>query len=142
MIREPIYAALFAKLAGCAVFATSSRRLKHWDDVPMSEQPALFQAQKREQPTGNTPGIPQVWVQTVDVYIYANTRGDKSISPGAVLNPLLDAIEKALAPDPISNKQTLGGLVQHVWIDGAIETDEGVLGDQTVACIPITIKVA
>ncbi len=140
MTREPIYAALFAKLQGSAGFVTSSRRLKHWDDVPGTAQPALFQSQKRENVSG-TPGLNQVKVFAVDVYIYANTRGDKSISPGEILNPLIDAVEAAMAPDQISNKQTLGGIVQHAWIDGAIETDEGVLGDQAVCIIPITIKV-
>ena len=42
----------------------------------------------------------------------------------------------------INNKQTLGGLVAHAWIDGVIETDEGVLGDQAVAIIPVVIKTA
>lgn len=141
MTREPIYVALFAKLDGCASFATTSRRLKHWDDVPATSQPALFQNQKRENVSG-TPGLNQVKVFSVDIYLYANTRGDKSISPGEILNPLIDAVETAMEPDKISNKQTLGGLVQHAWIDGTIETDEGVLGDQAVAIIPITIKVA
>ena len=60
--------------------------------------------------------------------------------PSTILNGLVDAVAAALAPEPASNKQTLGGLVQHVWIDGAIVTDEGVLADQAVAIIPITLK--
>ena len=141
MTREPIYAALFAKLSSVPGFVTVSRRLKHWDDVQQPAQPALFQTQKRESVT-TTPGMNPVWVFSVDIYIYANNRGDKSVSPSIALNPLIDAIAAAIAPDAVSNKQTLGGLVQHAWIDGTIETDEGVLGDQAVCIIPITIKVA
>lgn len=141
MMREPIYAALFAKLRAVDGFVTVSRRLKLWGDVPQSEQPALFMAQRRETVT-TTPGLNPVWVFSVDVYLYAHTQGDANISPGSIINPLIDAITAALAPDPVSNKQTLGGLVQHAWVDGTIETDEGVLGDQGVAVIPITIKVA
>lgn len=140
MNREAIYSALFAKLQSSASFATASRRLRHWDDVPAAEQPAIFQAQKREQ-VSTVPGQPPVWVLAVDVYLYARTGGGLNDSPATTLNPLLDALELALAPDPISNKQTLGGLVQHAWIDGSIETDEGVLGEQAVAIVPITIKV-
>lgn len=141
MNREAIYAALFAKLSLVDGFTTVSRRLRHWDDVPQSEQPALFQAQKRES-VSTTPGLNQVWVLAVDVYLYAHTAGDKSKSPGEIINPLLDAVVAALAPSPISNKQTLGGLVEHAWIDGTIETDEGVLGEQGVCIVPITIKVS
>ena len=141
MNREQIYSALFAKLQAVAGFTTVSRRLKLWDDVPQSEQPALFMAQKRESATGE-PGLNRVWTFEVDVYLYARTCDDKEESPATTINPLVDAVIAALAPDPITNKQTLGGLVQHAWIEGTIETDEGVLGEQGVAVIPILIKVA
>jgi hypothetical protein len=141
VVREPIYAALYARIAAAAGFKTISRRLRHWDDVPQGDQPAMFMAQKSES-VSTTPGLPSVSVMAVDVYIYAHTQGDKTIAPGTILNPLLDAVVGALAPDPITNKCTLGGLVQHAWIDGTIETDEGVLGDQAVCVIPITIKTA
>jgi hypothetical protein len=56
------------------------------------------------------------------------------------MNPLLDALTAALAPpNPVENVQTLGGLVAHCWIEGGIQTDEGVLGGQSVAIVPIRI---
>ena len=139
MNREAIYAALFAKLGNLPGIVTASRRLRHWDDVPQAEQPALFMAQRYESASGE-PGLNRVWVLSVDVYLYARTGGNDP--PSTVLNPLIDAVEAAMATEPISNKQTLGGLVQHAWIDGQIETDEGLLGDQGVVIIPITMKVA
>jgi hypothetical protein len=36
----------------------------------------------------------------------------------------------------------LGGLVQHCWIAGRITTDEGVLGGQSVAIVPVEILVS
>ncbi len=141
MTRETIYAALFAKLSAADGFVTVSRKVRHWDDVPQSEQPALFQSQKKEVPTNSTAGLDPVWNFTLDVFLYVHTQGDKTIVPSTILNGLVDAVLVSIAPEPVSNKQTLGGLVQHVWIDGAIVTDEGVLGDQAVAIIPITIKV-
>jgi hypothetical protein len=144
MKREPIYAALFTRLSAAASFNTASRRLRHWSDVTSAEQPALFQAQKSEA-AQRLRGQPPKWTIDVDVYVYAQAPDDQT-SPAAVLNPLLDAIEAALAPagaDAVtSGAQTLGGLVSHCWIAGKITTDEGVLGGQAVAIVPIEIVVA
>jgi len=141
MNREQIYAAFFALVSSTPGFITTSRRIVHWGDVPQGSQPALFQNQKKEIPSTN-PGLNQVWTLTLDLFIYAHTQMDKTIAPSTIINGLVDAVAASIAPDPVSNKQTLGGLAQHAWIDGAIVTDEGVLGDQAVAIIPITIKVA
>lgn len=142
MTREPIYAALFAKLVASASFSKASRRLMHWQDVALADQPALFMAQKREI-VETRPGMPPVTTLLVDVYLYART-ADPDQAPGQILNPLLDAVVATLAtPDNVmTNKLTLGGLVLHCWIEGTIETDEGVLGDQGVCIVPIAMKVA
>lgn len=137
--REPIYSALFNLLSNAATFNTKSRRLRHWNDVPKDQQPALFMAQRSEVARTQR-GQPTEWTLTVDVYIYCRTDG--KLDPGPIINPLVDAIEAALAPNPIENVQTLGGLVHRAQVDGAIETDEGTLGDQSVAIIPITIYVS
>ncbi len=138
MIREPIYSALFALLSGCAPFVTASRRLRHWSDVGPAEQPALFVVQKSETAERRA-GLPTKWRASVDVYVYAHAP-DETTAPATALNPLLDAIEAALAPQ--GAVQTLGGLASHAWIAGKIETDEGVLGGQAVAILPVEILVA
>jgi hypothetical protein len=140
MNREPIYAALFALVQGAASFVTISRRLRHWSDVAAAEQPALFQIQKSETAEERRP-LPVKWRARVDLYLYAHSP-DELTAPATVINPLLDALETALAPDPVSHVQTLGGLVQHCWIAGGIQTDEGVLGGQSVAIVPIEILIA
>ncbi len=140
MIREPIYEALFALVSGSASFATASRRLRHWSDVGAAEQPALFMAQKSETAEERAP-LPVKWRAMVDFYVYAQAP-DELTAPAIALNPLIDAIEAALAPPASSNVQTLGGLVSHAWIAGKIETDEGVLGGQAVAIVPIEILVS
>jgi hypothetical protein len=140
MNREPIYAALFALVQGAASFVTISRRLRHWSDVAAAEQPALFQIQKSETAEERRP-LPVKWRARVDLYLYAHAP-DELTAPATMLNPLLDALEVALAPDPVSHVQTLGGLVQHCWIAGGIQTDEGVLGGQSVAIVPIEILIA
>jgi hypothetical protein len=138
--REPIYAALFALVSGAAGFATIDRRLRHWSDVTPAEQPALFQCQTKETATTRTVGAPSVWTLTVELYLYAHS-SDPYRAPATVLNPLLDAVMTALAPDPATGLQDLGlpAMVRHAVIAGKIETDEGVLGDQAIAIIPIEI---
>lgn len=138
MTREPVYAALFALLSGAAPFVTASRRLRHWSDVGPAEQPALFIVQKSETAERKS-GLPAKWRASVDVYIYAHAPDDET-APATLLNPLLDAIETVLAPQ--GAVQTLGGLAAHAWIAGKIETDEGVLGGQAVAILPVEILVA
>ena len=138
--REPIYAALFDLVAGAAGFVTAERRLRHWSDVAPAEQPALFMTQKSETAAVKALGAPLVWTLTVEFYLYAHS-SDPRLSPATVLNPLIDAVEAALAPAPITGLQDLGlaAMVQHAMIAGKIETEEGVLGDQAIAIIPIEI---
>jgi len=142
MNREPIYSALFATVAAAANFVTASRRLRHWGDVGPAEQPALFQAQKSET-AKRARGLPPRWTLEVELYVYAQAP-DELTAPATVINPLLDAVEAALAPsgaDLATATQTLGGLVSHCWIAGKIQTDEGVLGGQAVAIVPIEIVI-
>lgn len=139
MTREPAYAALFDLLRGAAAWRTESRRLRHWADVPLEQQPAMFMAQKGEV-AEKVRGQPTRWTCMVDIYVYASTAGGRA--PGPILNELLDAIEAALHPSTATEEdQTLGGLVEWCRIDGAIETDEGTLGDQAVAIVPVIFYV-
>lgn len=139
MVRDAIYAALFAKLSTLTTaFSTLSRRLQHFDDVPASAQPALFLS------VGNhtvmvTTGQPSKWVMSAELYIYARTDG-KQVA-GSVLLPLLDAITNALAPDDIGNyRLTLGGLVEYCRIEGDVQIHEGDLGDQAIMIVPISMR--
>jgi len=138
--REPIYAALFDLAAGAAGFVTAERRLRHWSDVAPAEQPALFMTQKSEVASVKTLGAPTVWTLLVEFYLYAHS-SDPYLSPATVLNPLVDAVEAALAPAATTGLQDLGlpSMVQHAMISGKIETEEGVLGDQAIAIIPVEI---
>lgn len=134
---EPIYAALFSRLQGVAGITTFSRRLRHWDEVSANEQPALFQVQTGEAPEQNR-GLPPKWQLGVEVYVYI-TSPSVTIVPSILLNQILGAIRDILAPDPVSNVNTLGGMVSHCWISGQIEMYDGVLGEQIVALVPIEI---
>jgi hypothetical protein len=138
--REPIYAALFALVAGAADFVTIARRLRHWSELAPAEQPALFMLQKEEIASVATFAAPTVWTLAVELYVYAHA-SDPYVAPASVLNPLVDGVEAALAPSPATGLQDLGlpAMVSHARIAGKIETAEGVLRDQAVAIIPVEI---
>ncbi|MBY4799898.1 hypothetical protein K6W78_07765 [Burkholderia cepacia] len=139
MNREPIYLALFAKLQAIPGFVTTSRRLRHWNDVKPVEQPALFQVQVRENQRPRK-GIPALVSFRCELYLYVNTGNALAdVTPATELNQFMDAIEAALAPDALTNTQTLGGTVSHCWIEGDVLTDEGALGPQAIAIIPVHI---
>jgi hypothetical protein len=138
--REPVYRALWALASGSAAFASSNRRLRHWSDVGPAEQPALFMSEKGSLAKVKALGAPVIWTLYAEFYIYAHS-SDPIHAPASILNPLIDAIEGALAPAPATGIQHLGlpGIVQHAYIAGKIETDEGTLGDQAIAIVPIEI---
>lgn len=140
ILRETIYSALFALLETAADFVTIDRRLQHWSDVAPAEHPALFLCQKSETASNRTFAAPTVWTLAVELHLYVHS-SDPYMAPATLLNPLLDAVMAALAPSPASGVQDLGlpSMVQHVYVAGKIETDEGVLGDQAVAIVPVEI---
>ena len=102
------------------------------------QQPALFQVQRKETPVQLT-GMPAAWKLELDLVIYVNTTGNADSVPATIMNPILDAVTSLFDATTPLGKQTLGGLVHIAKISGAIETDEGVLGDQAFALIPIEI---
>jgi hypothetical protein len=140
IVREPIYAALWALGAGAASFVSANRRLRHWADVAPAEQPALFMSEKGGHAVTRALGAPIAWTLYADFYVYVHS-SDPYLAPAMLLNPLLGALEAALAPLPATGIQNLGlpAMVQHTYISGKVETDEGVLGDQAIAIVPVEI---
>lgn len=139
--REPIHAALFALLQTVPGLKTCSRRLKHFDDVSPADCPALFMVQK-SQGTRTQTRMPTVWELDVELILYVQTDGGHHSTPATALNEVLDAIESALEPtNLIDPRQTLGGLVYDCKISGAIDTDEGTMGEMAGAIIPIRLVV-
>lgn len=138
MNREQVYAALFTALSPAAGFVTKSRRLKHWDDVQASQQPALFISQTGEVGETTT-GLPTKWRLSVEVYIYVRLQNNQE--PGPVLNPLVDAVCNILnTPHVVTGRQNLGlSGVEYCRVEGNIQIDEGTLDNQAVAIIPVVI---
>ncbi len=154
IIREPIYGALWNTVSTAVAantnlsvpFFTIQRRLRHWSQVPPSEQPAIFMSE-----TGGYAGhmggtridyvtnAPVVWTLFADFYVYFYETNEL-VAPGIDLNPLIDAVELALKPD-WTGFLDLGipDQVRHARLQGKLQTDEGTLGQQAIAIIPIEI---
>lgn len=138
--RESIYGALWSRLQALTAngFVTVERRLRHVNDVPQEEQPYLAMAQTGEVPHYEV-GRTTQWTLNVVLYVYV--KDPAGMEPGVLMNPLLDAITGVFAFDnTMGNSFTLGGLA--LWARmGPIETDEGTLGEQAIARIPVEILV-
>ena len=131
--------ALFALVSGAAPFATASRRLRLWGDVAHAEKPALFLVERGDTYARSGEGVPAAVTLEADIYIYTDAGKDLTVVPASALNPLLDAIDAALAPNALTGVQTLGGLAAHCWIEGKVLKDAGDLDGDGVAVIPIKI---
>lgn len=137
-MREAVYQALFDLVSSAYPWATASRQLAHWSDVPSEAQPAIFQAQQSEAVEGPH-GAGRKWDLRVNLYVYVS-RAPNGAPSASGLNAALDALASALGP--VNGRPlNLGGLAQWCVINGTIEHFEGTLGDQSVAIVPVQIAV-
>ena len=142
MNSEAIYQALFNRLSGIEGIKATSRRLKHFNHVAPDDRPALFVTQGN-QTEAPVKGLDAKVELEAEVYVYIH-ESDPSIPPSVQLNTMIDRFRAKLAPDhpDICEYQTLGGLVEHCWIEGTIEVYEAAENmhyDQGIAIIPIRI---
>lgn len=146
---EPIYDALVTRVLNAVInlgfkvnTVKQARLLRHWSDVPASEQPALFFAQGDEIAERRSGQLTK-WTLHGKFYIYGYSSSDRSpVAP--LMNRMLGAVRTAMDPDQsgpgrMQFRNTLGGLVFDCYISGKIATDEGYLGQQGVAQVPIII---
>jgi hypothetical protein len=144
-VRNEILDALFARLIAAPGLAgvlktTGKNHLKLPKDVPHDKQPALFLVDTTSDPKGGW-NQANAWELHYRLYLYA--RGAKNDGGAqAQRNALMDAVDQALKGPPPTGRQTLGGLVYEARISGQPETDEGVLGEQAVAWMPIYARLA
>ena len=151
--REAIMTALFARLQAIPGVQTCSRKWVDWSQCDAVNQPAIYLTNGNEQAHSKR-NMPTTWTLLPTIYVYVRNDADPNASGGVVLNGLLQAIEAAFertpgetaaANGPFSDSgadsfgTTLGGLVNHCYINGTIETDEGLLQNQCLAIIPVEI---
>jgi hypothetical protein len=126
-------------------FQTTGRRLKKANEI--AAQPALFINDGAEDHPERPSGLPDKIILEAQLWIYANGGQNPDAVPATQLNALIDAVEAALAPTPVfagsfpQNVQTLGGLVQHCWIEGKLEKYSGWTNGQAIAVVPVRMLV-
>ena len=133
--------ALFAKLSGAYAFGVATRRLVSPETIATPGAPALVLIVHHEE-YEQRPAQPPKRTMTVLAVLYIDTGSDPNAIPDAVLNPIQDAIDAALAPDtPGQGRCTLGGLVSSVVIKGQVVKAPGDKTGKGLAIIPIEITI-
>ena len=146
MIRETLYSRIFDYFAALTtgdapLFKTATRVPTTWEQIPSEDTPALLMRQRSEHQK-HRQFMPPAYTLNIDLLIYVHTLGayDRTQIPAQILNPLLDALDGALAiDDPINNACTLGGLVTWAAFNGTTQIHLGTVGDDTVAIVPIEV---
>lgn len=141
--REQIYSALFAAASGAYPWASPpSRRLKLWSDVPAEQRPALFQFEgdpdKYVYASGSTLASQKRTI-FAKLFVYIDTKEPATIG-ATQINPILDALDAALAPtaaDAEPGKFSLGGLVDNCRVAGVLLKDPGDLEGDGLLIIQI-----
>jgi hypothetical protein len=143
--REQIYSALFSFLQSAASFKTVGRVWVPAAKLSPPQLPALFLVEREETAIQTAPGRPTKWILGAEIHLYARNEGEtqipgqETVLPVTALNNLLDAIEIALKPSAATNVQSLGGLVQHCWIEGKVKKDAALQGAVSTAVVPVKL---
>ena len=138
LVREAVYGALFDRVKIIPGLKLASRRLRSITDTPRNQLPALYMAQTGQRALYD-PGRQVQYELGADIYIYA--LDPLNANPGAIINPLVDGLQNALAFDnQMQNACTLGGVALKCEIV-EIETDEGTMGEQAIVRAAINILV-
>jgi hypothetical protein len=100
--REPIYAALFARLQSkvtlCKTFA---RKWIEPQQIGQDQQPALLCLEGKQTPNDRSP-LPPIWTLEATIVVYART--NDTATPGTILSNILDQIESALEIQPAKER--------------------------------------
>jgi hypothetical protein len=139
--RETVGQALQAQLAkvkNVYPFKTVSRRARIWTNVTPAEQPAMFLVKVRETFDQATWGAPRYRLSYLAL-CYLRADAAPNLIPEVEINKVLDAVDGTLLGTPPGQKQTLGGMVENCWIEGDIMIDTGILDQQIVIVIPVSI---
>lgn len=146
--RDPIYVALYARVKNKlesllpGFVKTVGRKHMMPPTLTPDKQPAVFVVQgpehKEPHPRGTSGKL--MLHAFILAYCYETTPAQDGTTQ---LNTLIKSIEQAIEADDADSGgiQTLGGLVYQCWIEGDIDVDPGVFGQQAVAMIPVKMLV-
>lgn len=137
--REQVSAALFNLLKTAYPWVKSARAAQMWDAVGSTNQPymAVFAVgnEAKEQARALTR-----WRMKFVCLVYLRadqSQVDAGTTVETTINQIIDAVDAALVGPIKGERQTLGGLVEHAWIEGEIFIDTGIVDQQCAILIPI-----
>jgi hypothetical protein len=131
-----------AQVASQPAFVSTSRKFVQWENTQDPDLPMAIITKGFEFATQNNSRGETRWRIKALLWIYCLHAPDSTV-PGTQLNDLLDAVETVLKPPAFDgNRQTLGGLIDHAFIDGEVMVSEGSLPDDrySIAVVPITLE--
>ena len=125
-------------------FQTTSRRLR--DAAAEQDMPALYLVELNELHPYRGSAAPLLVELNTEAWIYTKVGAEENATPAAMLNTLIDCIERALYPpsDHAGGRRQNLGLhgVQYCRIEGEVQKDPGHSAQLAMAVIPIKIAVA
>lgn len=143
--REQIAAALFTLLSQApgTGFVTVGRRLVDPENVATGQKPAFFLVGHEQDFVQELPSHPLKQIMTFAAYLYVDVGNDSASQnaiPDTQLNNIIDAFVTALKPDnAITRRQTLGGLVEAVWLSGQAPHASGDTTGKAMVVMPIHV---
>lgn len=145
--REEVAVALFGLLNTApmqAIFNTISRRPQLFTQC--ANKPGLYMGSPKETYVyEHGTVIPGKISLDYVCYLYIDSGLDPDAVPDTLLNNLLDAVEAAIAPTPPlpagNGRQSLGGIVDHAWIEGDVNRAPGWLDGEGMAIFTIRVLV-
>lgn len=142
MDRGKIMTAFGNLVFAAAPFKTKGRRLLRPSE--MQGYPAIFVANIADDYVRRENQPPRV-TMNVAIFLYSDAGTNPNAAPIEELQRLVDAVEAAIAiragTDLVNNRQTLGGLVHHAWIEGAVDFYPADYEKQSKAIVPVKILV-
>src|ERR1700731_4659884 len=106
-------------------FQTVGRDAAIWSNISPGDQPALYLVHSGEQVMQNTAYGLAKYALHFEILIYARADASPNAVSDTMINAMLDAIDTQMQSVPPGERQTLGGVVYHAWIEGEILIDSG-----------------
>jgi hypothetical protein len=130
LVREDVYVALanlvFTDARVISMFVTTGRYLPTiFAGIEANQCPALFMFQHPEMRVNQGKGIPPKRTLTCAFVAYFASETPQVALPATAIDNIVSE------PGNPGNVQTLGGLVEHVYIEPAIEPFEGLLQEKS-----------
>jgi hypothetical protein len=144
--RDAVYSALFNLVVAdpvvAATFVTTGRLLPQISQVADDQCPALFMFTLPERRVNKGRGIPPIRTLFAAFVCYFATTDSTAVLPVTAVSAAADAIDNAIIyPGNPDNAQTLGGQVEHVYVEPDIKPYEGLLQEKSVLVAVVGILV-